>query len=497
MRIVVMAVFILMSFSAILNAEPDDQPYLDALKIAELKLAMLNTTGDKDNNDSKAEEIKDDIEGNRDSETNISFKQRLEFRISEDMASSDNCESQHRVDLRYRPTLKGESALSKLRFVSELDVRVAGEYGCCDSTEGEVLVGENFLFLDNDRWNLSLGFRKFTWGKLDKIAVIDRVNPYDMRDFFVWDKNERKLPSFNCALNLLLRDVEVDFIFVPFFTQDKYLFFNSDWAIFGRLKELIEKGSYSQTVKTAVEQIKVADDGDVTKRRLRNAEYNVRIRGQLKDVDFSFYYMYHYNHVPVLGGSKIVKAFLYNPTESNLNALVSQTSSEDRVLRREYNRLNIIGMDFETTFYDWGIRGEFAWFSKMPFLDNHYGLCYKDLLFIGLGADYTFPNDLYMNWQFLEQIVANYIELYGVDRYSHTVVLSLSKSFFDGDLELSIDFVKRFPYDDYLVNPELSYRLTNRTKFIFGGYWFGGSYNSIFGPYTDNDFVYGAFDVRF
>ncbi len=416
------------------------------------------------------------------------LKNRLDLRTMPDLRGDNPCDDNVQYELRWEPEVDVKGDNWRVELAPK--IRVFYYSGVDDSGELEFFPRDAYLEYSLEQLDISFGWRRYTWGKMDKIALLDVVNPYDMRQFFIDDKEERKFSTISAYVGLFWDAFSLEGVLVPAFEPYPYLFFNSDWAVFGRTKEVFS--AYPE-----VQEIQVERDERYKDLSLENSEAYLRLRSRLGDVDLGLYYYYAYNHIPAVDGNPIVKQFLYQPTPDHLTQMITSTSPSDRHLKEYYRRSHTLGLDFETTFGDFGVRGEFLWEKDMPFLASDFALVKRDLLTTALGVDYTSPDDWYVNFQWVAQGVLDYPGLFGLEKWTNILLLNFQKNFLDGDMILDLDFALRLPYHDWFLNPELRYRWSESVLFYCGMYAFNGPLDSMFGPYKDNDVAYVGVQLNF
>ncbi len=425
---------------------------------------------------------------NRKENLDVTLKNRLDLRIMPDLKGDNLRDDNVQYEVRWEPEVDVRGENWRIEFAPK--IRAFYYSGIDDSGELEFFPRDAYLEYSLDRLDISFGWRRYTWGKMDKIALLDVVNPYDMRQFFIDDKEERKFSTLSAYAGLFLEPISLEAVFVPVFEPSPYLFFNSDWAVFGRTKEVFS--AYPE-----VQEIQVEKDERYDDLNSKNSEVYLRLRSRLGDVDLGLYYYYAYNHIPGLEGNRVVKQFLYQPTPEHLTQMITSTSSSDRRLEEYYRRSHTVGLDFETTLGEFGVRGELLWEKDMPFLASDFALVKRDLLTTALGVDYTSPDDWYVNFQWVAQGVLDYPGLFGLEKWTNFLMFNFRKDFLDGDLVFDVDSVLRLPYRDWFLNPELRYRWNESVLFYCGLYAFNGPMDSMFGPYKDNDVAYAGVELNF
>ncbi len=416
-----------------------------------------------------------------------SFTQKVKVRVMSDISHSSIVESEGGIYGYWTP--KWVFSWDRLSLVLSPKVWFFRGVGLDEVWDVDTLWDSSAVVLERDRMRLSVGWQKVTWGKLDKIEFLDVVNPYDMRWFYLWEKEDRKESLFSVHWQLDNDDWWFDLIVVPAFSPNRYLYFNSDWAYFGRVKEIFS--GYSQ-----VQEVEVKTPSWVDAWSLHNSELFMRWGKNSGELDFDLYFFYGYNRVPGLGGERSVKKFLFSPSVQTLIPFLS-TSPEQRELTEVYRRDITLGLDFETCIGDWGIRGEIGYSRDVPLIRDDFSLVFKDELGIGVGVDYSSITNWYFNTQVIWQMVPHYVGLWGQERNSFVWINNLRKDMLDGDLMLDIDFVIRFPYKDWMFNPEISYRMGRSCKLVLGLELFDGGKTLLLGAKRKNDRVYVGMDFYF
>ncbi len=414
-------------------------------------------------------------------EMTCDFYQKAKVRWAADLRSSPQPEADGYIYGYWKG--KFDVEFPKIRLSVEPVLKFSRAVGLGESWDPELRLNQAYIELDSGVGSLKAGWQKFNWGKLDKIEMLDFVNPYDMRWFYTFEKEERKEGILAITYESPKEsDVYIEGMFVPRFKPNRRNYFNSDWAVFGRIKELF--GGYNW-----VQDIEVIRPEEYDENNLENSELGIKVGAGLKGWDIGFYLFYGYNRTPALEGGRKVMEFLFSPSSSTL-ATLSLTSPAERKVKEVYRRDLTVGLDWEGVVGEWGVRGEVIFVKDLPLLSSEYEVVRRNVLGLGLGIDHTFPDDTYVNLQLIVQGINDYPGLYGLERYSFVEVLNFQRQFWEGDLLLDVDFVIRQPYWDWLFNPEVELRLNEHFKLGIGMYSFNGSVDSLFGAKKDRDLVY-------
>jgi hypothetical protein len=390
--------------------------------------------------------------------------------------------------------------LRDLRLLVAVDVEARHENFDCDTDSGDptLCLRNAYVETRRPRWSLSVGQQTFTWGKLDDIVILDRLSPQDLRWFAMVDKQERKEPTFAVRADAVLGRYQIEGVALPWFEPSTVDFFGTDWALFGQLKDIIQEGDYPPEVKGVVEAIDIRHDAPAAP-----LQFGARLRGRAWDIDHAFTYLCLYNRFPGLEErtetGALTKRFLYEPTEENLSALVAaRPSPDDLVLDTAYDRLHVLGMEFETVAGEHGIRGECAFLSDLPYmLETDFSAVRRDMFSAGIGIDRTTDWELYWNLQVVADYVFDADDLWETDPLSYQVAVNAQKDFLLGDLGLDFGSAYRIPTGDWLAHLEATYKFTGEWEVTLGLWLFEGKTATLIGRYDAKDVVTAEATWRF
>lgn len=378
--------------------------------------------------------------------------------------------------------------------------------GMDNHSQGDLRFRDVYADVKGDQFDLAVGQKRVTWGKLDELVILDRVSPQDLTHFVLYDKQERKDPALLVQHQWFgWEGVQLETVFLPVFQPSEQDFFGTNWAVFGHLKQAVaESPVYTAQQKNLVSAISVQDDEGVTSRSLKNSQAAVRLRGRRGEVDYGIYYLNLYHTTPVLKertpDGNLVKRFLFEPTAANLNALTTPgVSGESLRLTKAHPRVNAAGFDWETVWGLFGLRGEAALFWGRPYLRDDFSYTEKDQVAFGLGIDHTTADQWYFDLQYLQDYIFSYEGLYGVEKSASSLAGTVSKTVWRGQVSFDLDWIWQVSYRDWMLNPEATYRWERPGVDIsLGSFVFDGRRaNTIFGRYERNDVVYVKLSGKF
>lgn len=414
----------------------------------------------------------------------------------------DEIMSDTRVLLENRMSWQEQNAFLKM----DAEWRYETFRGMDNKSGSDVRFRDVYAEIKRDQYDLAVGQKKVTWGKLDDITILDRISPQDYTHFVLYDKQERKDPALMIQHQWFgWEGLNLETIFLPVFQPSEMDFFGTNWAAFGHLKQAVaEDPVYTSDQKDIVSGITIQDDTCVTSRSLKNSQVGVRLRGRAREVDYGVYYLNLYNSVPVLKESNpagnATKRFLFEPTAAHLDALVSSgAAGDDLRLTTAHPRVNAVGLDWETVWGVFGLRGETAVFSGMPFLREDFSYTEKDQMVFGVGIDHTTADQWYVDLQYVQEYVLNYEDLYSAEEAPYYFAGTVSKNFLRGKIFLNFDWMWQVSYNDVMLNPEATYKWDRAgIDFSLGSFFFEGKRSkTLFGRYDQNDVVYVKLGGKF
>jgi hypothetical protein len=179
--------------------------------------------------------------------------------------------------------------------------------------------------LRTKRFDLTAGFGRVVWGRLDELQPTDVVNPLDVSRFFFEGRSEARLAVPLVRATLFAGEhASLEGVYVPFFRRGR----------FDRLDEPTSPFTLAPDVPFT--------DRSPT-RTARNAQGGARANFTSGRVDWS------------------VSAY------RGFRPFGIYTAANPFTVERVYPRFTMIGGDFETVFGAWGIRGEVAAFTSDAF----------------------------------------------------------------------------------------------------------------------------------
>lgn len=326
-----------------------------------------------------------------------------------------------------------------------------------EETKGEIR--EGYLELNYGRLGIRAGKQIIQWGRADSINPTDNLTPWNYTLPFTEDNELRSgVPSFKA--NYYYHRITFTGICIPLFEPNKF---------------------------PLPEEFHVANEKPSS--NLSKSEYALKIDSTSNFFDWSLSYFEGFDPMPDLG----------------LNEGITLT----------YPKIKVFGGDFAATLDKFGIRGEAAYFftgdenGDNPQKKNPY------LLYV-LGADRNLTEDLYLNLQFIQRIVADYKNPFDIqdpvlkgiavkgaiinsqlDRVTDMVSFKLSYKMLYETLKTELSAVYNITRRDYLVKPKLIYTFTDQWIGTLGADIYRGKEDSLFGMFEKNTAVFAEVKYGF
>jgi hypothetical protein len=308
------------------------------------------------------------------------------------------------------------------------------------------------LWLDytSSLWGVRIGRQKAVWGKADGIDIANVICPSDLSSISAMIEDETSLPVDALRLSLTGNQYTLDVWWIPFFTPSPLM-----------------SGILSQ-----VDGVKKPEFA------IWNCEYGIKFSGYFSAMDLSFYGFYGWEDTPIID-------YAFVPPSS-------VTASG------EYKKLIMTGADAAVPLGETVLRFEAAFFPQR-FFQKKAELVLQEKNTAPEAKAWKKNNNLKAlagfdwmpsDWTITAQYYFDYVfgELDILERekaYLHGVTLSLSKSFLNDTLELGFSGFLGLNDFDSMINPSISYSLSDQINISAGAY--------IILPGPDCDGVYGAY----
>ena len=298
-------------------------------------------------------------------------------------------------------------------------------------------LGELWADYTSSFWGVRIGRQKVAWGKADGIDITNVICPSDMSSFAAMTSENSKLPIDAVRLSFSGNQFTADAYWIPFFTPAAL--------------------PAEKVAGLPIEKLELA---------IWNGEYGLKLSGYFPLLDLSLYGFYGWDDTPFVG-----------PSTGSGTAGVPAGP----VLVGKYKRMTMTGIDAAIPIKEVVLRTEAAFFPQRYFTIDEK----RNELSALAGLDWI-PSGWTLTAQyFCDYVFGNLDNLERKDAYTHGATLSISKSLLNETMDLSLAGVVNFNAFDSLINPSLSYNLSDQINLETGAY--------ILLPGPDEDGTYGAY----
>ena len=299
-------------------------------------------------------------------------------------------------------------------------------------------LGELWADYTSSFWGARIGRQKVAWGKADGIDITNVICPSDMSSFAAMTSENSKLPIDAVRLSFSRNQFTADAYWIPFFTPAAL--------------------PAEKVAGVPIEKPELA---------IWNGEYGLKLSGYFPLLDLSLYGFYGWDDMPLISAVPVVPELVEGQPSIRIFG--------------KYKRMTMAGIDAAIPIKEVVLRTEAAFFPQRYFTIDEK----RNELSALAGLDWM-PSGWTLTAQyFCDYVFGNLDNIDRKDAYTHSATLSISKSLLNETMDLSLAGVVNFNAFDSLINPTLSYNLSDQINLE------GGAYILLPGP--DEDGTYGAY----
>jgi hypothetical protein len=399
------------------------------------------------------------------------------------------------ADTLFDARISGTGFDERARMLIDADVRVVG----LDRDEQtELRLREAWAGFYDKGISFEFGKKSYIWGFADEMNPTDLLCPEDLRWFFTYDKPERKLGVYSTSLAYSYDNFKLQAVWIPLFTPTVLPDSNEAWTpwklqLFYDFRDLF------------------ADFVDYDAERLpdpsfANSAGALKFSGVLGPVDFELIAFDGWDPLPT-----------YDITVDPDPAVII-SGGKPLKLRQEYQRFNAYGGSLTGALGPITYRAEGAYYTDRYFMNDideawldpgNILATYQILITRGDepwrtqkssfsvtgGFDYRYSSWFYGNLQYFHIQILDYEDILLDEEIENGLTAKFQFLFLEDMLQFNLSGAYNVSQQDWTVNPNVSYLLTDSLKIEGGWQGYGGEHETNFGEFDENDYVYTK--VRF
>ena len=337
--------------------------------------------------------------------------------------------------------------------------------------------------------DLKVGRQQIIWGKADGTFITDIVNPFDLRNFLVFDFTDIRIGLNAVKATYYYKDIGLEAVWIPTFVPHRLplseaLFASSDAnnlrLIFPQL--VPPTSQWSAALPETPVPITQINPAVMPDNSLSNSEVGARLLTRLVGFDITVNYLYVWDDLSAF--HKAIKV-----DEKGVPAGL--------VIAPRFHRTHVPGFTLVNAFGPIVVRSEGALFSDR-FFDTadpqQEGLVVeKQFLNYMIGADYRIGGNWLLLGQFIQSVILDYDDPILQDEVQSSATLRLSTEFLDGGLKPSVFAFYNFSDESIWVWPEITYRILDGLDGTIGMHLFhpfDEDKQTLFGQFDSNDYAY-------
>lgn len=351
-----------------------------------------------------------------------------------------------------------------------------------------------YLDFTSDKLDIRIGKQQVVWGQADGLPFLDRVMPFDLSYYWLYDFADIRIPLWMLKVEYSpWLNSSLQFLLIPDFEASTSAPANSPFAFkgvndFERVKRIME--AYGGSMQTTIYQ---------PSQQFKNSRVGLRWRSLLGDgIEYTLNWLYGYS----------TSAYTYSDGAVITGGLIPGLGMPrgNYYYSRRHKLMHLIGFSFNKSFIDpgllegWTLRGEFAYFHNEP---TYYGTEGRrqftertDKYTYVLGFDKTFFTKWDFSLQFAQfihdkktfrgyQVLNSYT--YGLmEKVENTLTLKIATDFLHERIKPEV-LVVYGDDNDGRISFKTKYELRDNLWLTLGYHHFWGPASGSNGQFRNND----------
>lgn len=311
---------------------------------------------------------------------------------------------------------------------------------------------------------LQAGKQQVVWGNADGLRVLDVVDPFSFREFFLDEYEDARVPRWKLNYQVPLGGANLQLLWIP---DRSY----HDFADAGSSYEITSPRYVPQPAVGVVVNQPPADHPD---RFFEDADYGGRVSGRLGTWDLSVAYLYRYDPIPVF-----------------FRSLETTPSGPVVNVDERYERTHLAGGTFSNAFGGTVVRGELGYSTDRYFLTTDIvaddGVFRTNELSYVLGLDFSQIQHSLISLQVFQSRLADAVPTLTRDPVDTTFTVLVNRTFRNEKWLAELLWISNKNDGDGLVRPKLSYKGIDNLSIWVGADVFYGDSIGTFGQFDRQD----------
>ena len=341
-----------------------------------------------------------------------------------------------------------------------------------EESRSQVYPYDGFLSIEREGWSLKLGRQFISWGRADSLRPTDVFKRHDFTDLI--ENREEAIDAVK--LDLSRGPWTLEGVWAPVFNPDTISYRPENrWNGLPATAEVPGVGRVNLSFREALTQPAAT---------LGSGQVGVRLSGSARGWDFAGMYYYGYDRVPTF-------------TRRELAWFDPITQVAKITLAPIHKRIQVFGGDVATAISGWGLRAEASYTLTADLDPGISGVNDPYFRFTG-GVDRTFSRlpvgeSLSVILQYAldtEPRQPGPIDQQVVDPrlhpFQHALVVNTIWKYTEF-IRLNFKGYVNLAQGDFVLQPEISWQPVDSMTIVVGGDVLGGSPNTFFGQFRNND----------
>ena len=313
---------------------------------------------------------------------------------------------------------------------------------------------------------IQIGKQQVVWGNADGLRVLDVVDPFSFREFFLAEFEDARIPRWKVNYQTPIGSANLQLLWIPDHSYDDFPDAGSSYAI-----------TSPRYVPQPVPGVTVIQHpADHPNRFFADSDYGLRLSGRVESWDFSTVYLYRYDPIPAF-----FRTFETTPLGPAVN------------VDERYVRSPLIGGTFSNAFGTTVLRGEIGYNFDRYFLTTDLatteGVLKTNELDYVLGLDFSHFQHTLISMQMFQSRLADNAPTLLRDRVDTTFTFLVNRTFQNEKWVAELLWVHDINDSDGLVRPKLSYKgIDNLTVWVGADVFYGDPIGT-FGQFDRQDRV--------